>query len=304
MKISGIYAIVNTVNNKRYVGSSQNIKRRFSDHRSGLRRGDHRNLILQRAWDKYGEDKFTFVILEECEIDMLIIREQAHLDNGYDYNLSPVSDSPMRGRKHSSSTKEKQSLAHKNRDVESNKRRSEKISNALTGRVGYTPSAETRQKISDANRGKIRSDESRRKMSKANRGRKVSEETRKQMSERMKGKSHTIESRKKMAEKALGRTHTEETRRKLSQNHRPLPPEQEAKRREKLVQFNKNKTAEQKQEFSRKLRESKQKQSPEVKAEWLRKLAEAKQNRSAEAEAERRRKISQTLRKRREEQTA
>lgn len=57
-----VYKIINTVNNKFYVGSTKNFVRRKGQHLSELRRGVHHSIVLQRAWDKYGESNFIFVI--------------------------------------------------------------------------------------------------------------------------------------------------------------------------------------------------------------------------------------------------
>jgi group I intron endonuclease len=82
MDKSGIYKITNTVNGKFYIGSSVNIDRRLSEHKSMLAIGTHRNPILQRAWDKHGADKFTFEVIEECANDRKVCfeREQYYLD--------------------------------------------------------------------------------------------------------------------------------------------------------------------------------------------------------------------------------
>lgn len=41
---SGVYAIVNTLNGKKYVGSTKCFKERFAEHRSQLRKGNHKNV--------------------------------------------------------------------------------------------------------------------------------------------------------------------------------------------------------------------------------------------------------------------
>jgi group I intron endonuclease len=64
MRHSGIYSIQNLLNNKVYVGQSVNIHRRWTAHRSDLRRGKHGNGHLQRSWDKYGPAAFAFTVLE------------------------------------------------------------------------------------------------------------------------------------------------------------------------------------------------------------------------------------------------
>lgn len=73
--ICGIYMIKNIVNEKKYVGKSCDIKRRWSDHKYKLNKGIHVNSHLQSAWNKYGEESFEFVIIEECNEDELNDKE-------------------------------------------------------------------------------------------------------------------------------------------------------------------------------------------------------------------------------------
>lgn len=63
---SGIYTITNLINNKMYVGFTNNLDNRRDGHISCLRRGVHQNTILQRSWNKHGEINFKFEVLEEC----------------------------------------------------------------------------------------------------------------------------------------------------------------------------------------------------------------------------------------------
>ncbi len=66
MKIVGIYKIVNRVNGKYYVGSSNNIFHRVEyRHKRALRENTHWNSHLQWAWNKYGEVAFDFIVVEE-----------------------------------------------------------------------------------------------------------------------------------------------------------------------------------------------------------------------------------------------
>ena len=80
LEISGIYIITNSINGKRYIGSSNCIRKRLWKHRSLLRHNKHENPYLQNAWNKYGEDNFTYSVLEECEIQVLLEREQYYID--------------------------------------------------------------------------------------------------------------------------------------------------------------------------------------------------------------------------------
>ena len=56
----GIYKITNKVNGKFYIGSSNNIKRRWKYHKSNLRSGTHDNIHMQRSYDKHGEENFSY----------------------------------------------------------------------------------------------------------------------------------------------------------------------------------------------------------------------------------------------------
>lgn len=65
----GLYRITNTVNGKYYIGSSNDIKRRWINHKNTLRRGKHRNCHLQASFNKYSADAFVFEIIEELPPD-------------------------------------------------------------------------------------------------------------------------------------------------------------------------------------------------------------------------------------------
>ena len=66
---SGIYAVRNTINGKRCVGSSIHCRTRAKDYISRLNKGKYGNQHLQSSWKKYGADAFIFEILEECADD-------------------------------------------------------------------------------------------------------------------------------------------------------------------------------------------------------------------------------------------
>ena len=61
----GIYGIVNILNWNIYVGqTSESFQRRYWHHRWKLNDGSHDNAHLQKAWNKYGDENFQFIILE------------------------------------------------------------------------------------------------------------------------------------------------------------------------------------------------------------------------------------------------
>lgn len=100
---SGIYGIKNKVNNKIYIGQTYDFQYRWGRHKAVLRTNTHSNRKLQFAWNKYGENNFEFVIIEECDLDIINEREiywiefYDSLNSGY--NLCEGGDG-IRGYKH------------------------------------------------------------------------------------------------------------------------------------------------------------------------------------------------------------
>jgi len=131
-KKSGIYKITNLIRGLVYIGSAADIGNRWSSHKKDLKKNIHANSYLQRAWNKYGEEAFEFVILELVEDkNKLIEREQYWMDyyKSYErdkgYNINPKAEScrgvkrlkpnPRKGLKNgpqSKETCEKKRLAH------------------------------------------------------------------------------------------------------------------------------------------------------------------------------------------------
>lgn len=72
----GIYWITNLVNYHRYIGSSRNIKQRFSQHKSALRHNKHRNKHLQNAWNLYGEENFLFQHIDHIAYPEKLIQRE------------------------------------------------------------------------------------------------------------------------------------------------------------------------------------------------------------------------------------
>ena len=64
--IIGVYKITCLSSGKYYIGYSKEIEKRFHTHKMLLRASRHFNILLQRAYDKYGYDDFTFDILHTC----------------------------------------------------------------------------------------------------------------------------------------------------------------------------------------------------------------------------------------------
>lgn len=106
--------ILNNVTGDFYVGSAVDIRGRWRSHLSCLRNGKNAAPILQNAWAKYGEDAFSFQVLETVEDRRdAVPKEQKYLDLlKPKYNVCPVAGSPL-GRKHSEETKRKMGEARR-----------------------------------------------------------------------------------------------------------------------------------------------------------------------------------------------
>ena len=87
--MQGVYKIRNKVNDKRYVGSTNDFKKGWKARSGALRKGSYHNEHLQRAWNKYGEENFAFEIEEEVvgNNKALLAVEQVYLDEGFELGI-------------------------------------------------------------------------------------------------------------------------------------------------------------------------------------------------------------------------
>lgn len=110
---SGIYRWNNLITGKSYVGSSINLASRLSiyySEKAMLSKLNTRISIIYSAILKHGYANFSLDILEYCEIDVLIKREQYYVDLlNPEYNILKVANSKL-GSKHSEKTKVKMSV--------------------------------------------------------------------------------------------------------------------------------------------------------------------------------------------------
>ena len=119
-KSFGIYRIVNLTNGMCYVGKTGcNFGDRWDSHRALLRAGKHTNGLLQKDWDKCGEENFKFEVLQKVEdtseLNQLEIEYiKKFKDAGLSYNIQDGGDtSYLQGKHMSEETKRK--IGEKNR---------------------------------------------------------------------------------------------------------------------------------------------------------------------------------------------
>jgi group I intron endonuclease len=223
-----VYKIINQVNDKFYVGSTTNTRERFRTHRKRLRNNRHHCKHLQSAWNKYGEDKFAFKVIEEIpDGKSLQVAEDtwlsAHVGQKYCYNSGLRSNAPWRGspkEKHPcfgvpKSEEQRQAIsaslkAFYAEDITNHPRfgklhteatkeqiRQKKLANPTRAWLGKERSAETKEKIGATQKGKPKAA-----------GRKVSEEGMAKIRANIAaGRSH---------KHFIGKKHTEEAKAKMS----------------------------------------------------------------------------------------
>lgn len=121
---SGIYKLVNLINNKIYIGSAVNLRQRFKMHKRDILKNKHCNTYLSRSISKYGIENFMFEVIEFPDKENLIQREQYYIDTlKPEYNLCKIAGSAFgrickpetreqisksnTGKKHSKETREK-----------------------------------------------------------------------------------------------------------------------------------------------------------------------------------------------------
>jgi group I intron endonuclease len=156
---SGIYMFRNIINGKVYVGQSVSIKTRFREHRR--KRNFLTNIPFYRAVAKYGWGNFDFSIIEVVDASKLDERESFWISffnshkPKFGYNICCVAGRTTRGRKRPQSELIGVTEFAKTRIGE------------LNPFFGKKHSAETKAKISAANKGTLRTVEHISKLHKA-----------------------------------------------------------------------------------------------------------------------------------------
>lgn len=173
---TGIYAIINKVNGKKYIGSTATkFRKRWNQHKHLLRKGNHHSNYLQNSWNKYKESNFEFRIIEIVpeeewtDNNYLLDIEQMYLDTFQpEYNTLPTAGSQL-GYKHTEEARRKMSIAQKGN---TNKK----------GKKGVKHTEETKLKMSLSQKGRIINEETKLKMSLAQMGKKHLDNSKMKMS--------------------------------------------------------------------------------------------------------------------------
>lgn len=191
-----IYKITNKINGKLYIGETKekNPQKRWKGHIYSIREGRGCPL-LRSAFQKYGEENFTFEVILECrKSERFILEEQkikelnTLVPNGYNATFGGMGGG-FRGKKHSEETKAKMAKATADSYAALSYERKEELRQILINRQNTLP----KRKLSEEHKQKIRNYQL---------GKKLSEETRAKISISLKSMPHALkeETRKKISE--------------------------------------------------------------------------------------------------------
>jgi len=112
-KVSGIYKISSINNDKFYIGSAISLYNRWHHHKHNLLNNKHSNSKLQRFVNKHGILSIRIDVIEICEKDKLLQREQFYIDtlNPF-FNICKLAGNTL-GVKHTEDMKAKFSIMRK-----------------------------------------------------------------------------------------------------------------------------------------------------------------------------------------------
>jgi len=96
----GIYRWINIENNKSYIGSSIDLRRRLKQYYNISYIERFNSMLIYKSLLKYGYSKFKLEILEYCDLSDVIKREQHYIDIFKpEYNILKIAGSSL-GYKH------------------------------------------------------------------------------------------------------------------------------------------------------------------------------------------------------------
>jgi group I intron endonuclease len=179
-----IYILIDPETNQvRYIGKTKSLKRRYNQHISECSKlKSHKNNWLLSLKNK--NLKPEMVVIDETDKDDWISLEQWYIQlyRSWGYKLT-------------------------------------NLTAGGEGVYGHSPSQETREKMSRANKGRVVSEETKRKLSVTIKGRKMSDETKRKVSEAAKKRGISPETQAKMIESRRKNPlkHSEESKLRISQ---------------------------------------------------------------------------------------
>lgn len=247
----GIYSITCLPNGRVYIGSSNDMDSRIKSHKRALKNGDHKNIHLQRAYDKHGKSAFKYDVVEcahhtismskvDEEIELVRL-ENVHISRYERDSLFNIEiPATVQGFIITPEVEEKRrrNLATSFATPESKAKRSKSATEAHARpevkalRASITSSAEFKKKASEGHRRALESDPTLkdRKLEGVRRWAKtVSKETRSENAHKFRW--NTEEKRKIQSEKLKAAWESEELRQRASERMKALTATPEWKKK-------------------------------------------------------------------------
>jgi group I intron endonuclease len=168
-----VYKIRNIKNNKLYIGKTENIDERWTKHISDMR--TNRGYVFHSAINKYGVNNFEIFIIEEFEQEEKALKREIFWIAYYKTNI----------RKYGNNF-------------------GYNMTDGGEGISGYSHTASAKQKMSDATKGKPKSEDHKKQLSIAHSGKILSQETKDKIGISSSGRRHTDETKQKVSLAKLG----------------------------------------------------------------------------------------------------
>ena len=190
-----VYMILNVVNGKAYVGSTNSFHYRKIAHIYALNKGTHFNVHLQNAWDKYGSSSFSFFIIAEATDRTRFILESWFIKS-FQCQYNVVKEIDLNGMpRHSVQTIERMSASRRGK-----KQKIEHVAKRAAALIGRKYSAAHRAAISDGKKGVKFTDAHRDALRRARIGKSLSAAAKLKLSLANTGKTLSAEHKRKIRE--------------------------------------------------------------------------------------------------------
>lgn len=220
-----------TPSNKVYVGMTQkSVKQRWGTNGNGYKTQQ----LFWRAIQKYGWENIQHEIIadnlskeEACELETALIAKYQSNNCEFGYNISAGGDIVQLGLKRTAEQIKHISDGHKG--IPLTEGQIAALERNHKNQIGKPRPEEVKQKISAANKGRVRSEQQRRNISEAQKkrtdyktGYHLSNETKEKLRQANIGKALSEQTKKKISDNHarywLGKTRSEETKQKISES--------------------------------------------------------------------------------------
>jgi len=204
-----IYKATNKVNGKSYIGQTvKGLSDRIAAHIRDSK------FLFGKVLRKYGIQSFEISVIDSAETKEALNEKEKYWIQFYDskapngYNLTDGGEGNL-GWNPSEEVRQKMSDAH-------TPERKQALSEKIMGDNNPMKDRKIARKVADKNLGRAHSDSTKQKMSAVRKGKPKTDEHAKRISDSLKGHTVSEETRQKLSKIAKGRKHSEERKRQIA----------------------------------------------------------------------------------------